>query len=77
MFCLLKIQFTHFANILDLTGISCPAGFTQDGMPFAITILGQSFSDGMVLEIAKRFEAAVHQPAGVNGNRHAIGRQLD
>ena len=61
----------HFANILDLTGISCPAGFTRDGMPFAITILGQSFSDGMVLEIAKRFEAAFGHPAGVNGRKTA------
>jgi Asp-tRNA(Asn)/Glu-tRNA(Gln) amidotransferase A subunit family amidase len=40
-------------------------------MPFAVTILGQSFSDGMVLEIAKRFEAVVNQPAGVNGLRRA------
>jgi hypothetical protein len=38
-------------------------------MPFAITILGPSFSDGMVLEIAKRFEATIRQPAGVNGKR--------
>ena len=62
-------QFTHYANILDLTGASCPAGFTEDGMPFAITILGRSFSDGLVLEIAKRFEGAFGQPAGVNGKR--------
>lgn len=67
-----NMQFTHFANILDLTGVSCPAGFTRDGMPFAITILGPSFSDGMVLEIAKRFEATICQPAGVNGKRRAI-----
>ena len=42
-------------------------------MPFAVSILGPSFSDGMVLEIAKRFEAAFGQPAGVNGMRGAIG----
>ncbi|KIM37908.1 hypothetical protein M413DRAFT_448173 [Hebeloma cylindrosporum] len=65
-------KFTHFANILDLTGVSCPAGFTEDGMPFAITILGPSFSDGMVLEIAQRFEAAFGKPAGVNGKCGAI-----
>ena len=41
-------------------------------MPFAITILGPSFSDGMVLEIAKRFEAAFGKPAGINGKRSAI-----
>jgi Asp-tRNA(Asn)/Glu-tRNA(Gln) amidotransferase A subunit family amidase len=67
-----NLQFTHYANILDLTGVSCPAGFTRDGMPFGITILGPSFSDGMVLEIAKRFEAAISQPAGVNGKRCTI-----
>jgi Asp-tRNA(Asn)/Glu-tRNA(Gln) amidotransferase A subunit family amidase len=43
-------------------------------MPFAITILGQSFSDGMVLEIAQRFEAAFCQPAGVNGRHAAINK---
>jgi Asp-tRNA(Asn)/Glu-tRNA(Gln) amidotransferase A subunit family amidase len=41
-------------------------------MPFAITILGPSFSDGMVLEIAQRFEAAFCQPAGVNGKRGLV-----
>ena len=34
-------------------------------MPFAITTLGPSFSDGMVLEIAQRFEAAFGKPAGI------------
>lgn len=41
-------------------------------MPFAITIIGQSFSDGMILEIAKRFEAAFGQPAGIKGKRAPI-----
>ena len=54
-----------------MVGVSCPAGFTQDGMPFAITILGQSFSDGMVLEIAERFEVAFGEPAGINGKSRA------
>jgi Asp-tRNA(Asn)/Glu-tRNA(Gln) amidotransferase A subunit family amidase len=68
----LRLQFTHYANILDLTGVSCPAGFTKDGMPFAITILGPSFSDGMVLEIAQRFETAFDEAAGVNGKRSGV-----
>jgi Asp-tRNA(Asn)/Glu-tRNA(Gln) amidotransferase A subunit family amidase len=42
-------------------------------MPFAISILGSSFSDGMVLEIAKRFEATFGQPAGVGGKRGTVG----
>ena len=35
-------------------------------MPFAITVLGQSFADGMVLEIAQRFERAFGKPVGVD-----------
>jgi Asp-tRNA(Asn)/Glu-tRNA(Gln) amidotransferase A subunit family amidase len=62
----------HFSNILDLVGVLCPVGFTQDGMPFAITILGPSFSDGWVLKIAQRFEAAFSQPAGVNRKRRLV-----
>jgi len=57
-------KFTHYANILDMVGISIPAGFTKDGMPFAITILGQSFTDGLVLEVAKRFESNFAHAAG-------------
>ena len=52
----------QFANIIDPTGVSCPTRHTKDG-----TVLGPSFSDGMVLEVALRFGAAFGQPAGVNG----------
>jgi len=52
-----------------MTGVSIPAGFTSDGMPFAITVLGQSFTEGMVLEIAQRFERASAHPPGVDANR--------
>jgi hypothetical protein len=41
-------------------------------MLFAITILGPSFSDGMVLEIAERFEVTFGEPAGINGKRRAV-----
>jgi allophanate hydrolase len=61
-------KFTHFGNILDMTGVSIPAGFTSEGMPFAITVLGQSFTEGMVLEIAQRFERAFGKPVGVDAH---------
>ncbi|KAM0753514.1 amidase signature enzyme [Meredithblackwellia eburnea MCA 4105] len=51
-------KFTHYGNILDMCGVSVPAGLTSEGMPFAVTILGPSFADGLVLEIAARFEKA-------------------
>lgn len=66
--------FTHFGNVLDLTGISVPAGTytvgeldvgVKDGgdgkLPFAVTLLGGSRTDAAILEVARRFEEAVKQ----------------
>ncbi|KZO89552.1 amidase signature enzyme [Calocera viscosa TUFC12733] len=61
-------KFTHYGNILDMCGVACPAGFTSDGMPFGITILGQSFSEGLILDIAGRFERAVGSVTGKYGS---------
>ncbi|KAH7927087.1 amidase signature enzyme [Leucogyrophana mollusca] len=64
--------FTNFATILDMNGVAVPAGtYTVDQLesggpekkdirlPFGVTLLGSSRTDGMVLEIARRFEQAV------------------
>jgi allophanate hydrolase len=48
-------KFTHFGNLLDLCGITVPAGF-DNGMPFGVTFLGGSMSDGLILEVARMFE---------------------
>jgi Asp-tRNA(Asn)/Glu-tRNA(Gln) amidotransferase A subunit family amidase len=67
--------FTHFGNVLDLNGISVPAGTyatenraeqeTEKSekasvtLPFGVTFLGSSRTDATVLEIARRFSMAV------------------
>ena len=48
-------KFTHYGNLLDMCGITVPAGF-DNGMPFGVTFLGGSMSDGLVLEVARMFE---------------------
>jgi Asp-tRNA(Asn)/Glu-tRNA(Gln) amidotransferase A subunit family amidase len=48
-------KFTHYGNLLDLCGISVPAGF-DGGLPFGVTFLGASMSDGLVLEVARMFQ---------------------
>ena len=66
--------FTHFGNVLDLNGISVPAGIyitenkAEQGveqseqasvtLPFGVTFLGSSQTDATVLEIARRFAEA-------------------
>lgn len=59
--------FTHFANVLDLTGIAVPSGFYSEdeaglgspGLPFSITLLGARCTDSEVLRIASRYEEDV------------------
>lgn len=65
--------FTHFGNILDLCAVAAPAGqyaVSDLGerapagsghamLPFGVTFLGMSGTDGEVLEIARRFGDAI------------------
>ena len=49
--------------IITLTGcpaISVPAGFTQDGLPVGLQIVGPPRKDLEVLQIAHAFEQATH-----------------
>lgn len=66
-------EYTHFGNVLDLTGIAVPAGTYkasemkegEEGvLPFGITIIGGSRTDAAVLEVARRFEEKILMTAG-------------
>lgn len=48
-------HYTHFGNLLDLTGVAVPVGHTSDGRPLSVTILGPALSDDTVLDLAARF----------------------
>ena len=48
-------KFTHYANLLDMCGITVPAGFDKS-LPFGVTFLGGSMSDGLILEAARMFQ---------------------
>lgn len=58
--------FTHFANVVDMCGVSIPAGTYMDEkdgvkLPFGITILGGSGFDAKVLSIAKVIEKVLQE----------------
>ncbi|HTE42782.1 MAG TPA: allophanate hydrolase [Steroidobacteraceae bacterium] len=46
--------YTNFVNLLDLAAVAVPAGFRSDGMPFGVTLTGQSGSDEALLRLAHR-----------------------
>ena len=47
--------FTNFMNLLDLAGVAVPAGFSAEGLPFGVTLIGPAFSDCGLLELAERY----------------------
>ncbi|HSO17856.1 MAG TPA: Asp-tRNA(Asn)/Glu-tRNA(Gln) amidotransferase subunit GatA [Desulfosarcina sp.] len=51
--------FTLSANLAGIPGISVPCGFSDDGLPIGLQIMGRHFNESMLFRIARRFEAAV------------------
>jgi allophanate hydrolase len=44
--------YTHFGNLLDLTGVAVPAGVTASGRPVSAMVLGAALTDDTVLQFA-------------------------
>jgi len=51
-------QLTVPANHAGVPGISIPAGFSQEGLPIGIQLLGADFSEVELLRIARSYEMA-------------------
>jgi Asp-tRNA(Asn)/Glu-tRNA(Gln) amidotransferase A subunit family amidase len=45
-------HYTHFGNLLDLTGAAVPLGITGDGRPYSAMLLGAALTDDTVLQLA-------------------------
>ncbi|MCG8525807.1 MAG: allophanate hydrolase [Opitutales bacterium] len=48
--------YTNYMNLLDLCGISIPAGRFKNGVGFGITLVGEAFEDHRILELAQSWE---------------------
>ncbi len=44
--------YTNFVNLLDLSAITLPSGFTRAGFPVGLTLIGQAFADKALLALA-------------------------
>ena len=51
-------QLTVPANHAGVPGISIPAGFSENGLPVGIQLLGADFSEARLLRIARAYEMA-------------------
>ena len=66
-------HYTNYMNLLDYAGLAIPAGFTEHGLPFGLTLVGPRCSDRALLSIARRLSSV--EPADLK----AVGdsRYLD
>ena len=63
-------RFTPFTPLFNLTGqpaISVPAGFSADGLPLSVQLVGRSGAEDVLYSVAGQIEAAApwvaHRPA--------------
>ncbi len=59
--------YTNFMNLLDLAAVAVPAGFTQAGLPFGITLFAEAYRERALLALSARFEQALRLPLGATG----------
>jgi len=57
--------YTVTANLAGIPALSLPCGFTEDGLPVGIQILGPHFGEGVILRLAHALESelALEAPA--------------
>ena len=51
--------YVNFVNMLDQAAIAVPSGFTPDGVPFGVCLVGPAWSDGRLAGHASAFHAAM------------------
>jgi allophanate hydrolase len=56
-------RYTQFVNLLDLAALTIPNGFTADGRPASLTLIGPAFSDTTLARLA----AASCAPSATSG----------
>jgi allophanate hydrolase len=63
-------RYTNFVNLLDLAGLALPAGFSAEGLPFGVTLLGPAFSEARLCAIGGLLEGSLGLSLGATG--HAV-----
>ncbi|MCX2980667.1 allophanate hydrolase [Halieaceae bacterium IMCC14734] len=54
--------YTNFVNLLDYTATAVPVGFTDCGVPWGVTLLGQAFEDIHILNYCQLLQHACKLP---------------
>ena len=52
------LPFTHPINTIGYTAATIPCGFSKDGMPIGLQIIGKKGADELVMSASSAFEKA-------------------
>ncbi|MBC2608187.1 allophanate hydrolase [Pelagicoccus albus] len=66
--------YTNFMNLLDLSSMAVPTGFTPKGMPFGVTVIAPAFHDEKLLVVADQLQKASELPLGAS--QHRVNSEL-
>ena len=58
--------YTNFVNLLGWSALALPAGFTQEGKPFGITLIAPGNHDFLLLELGAAWQKGMQQPLGAH-----------
>jgi len=56
--------YTNFVNLMDLSAIAVPAGFTPAGLPFGVTLLAPAFFDRSLCRLGDELQRALVDTMG-------------
>src|SRR5262249_3315761 len=65
-------RYTNFVNLLDLSALAVPSGFTREGLPFGVTLMGPAFADARLAGIAERYQEQGGLPLGATREKLAL-----
>jgi allophanate hydrolase len=57
-------RYTNFVNLMDLSAVAVPAGFTPEGLPFGVSLIAPAWSDSDLLALAARAHRAAVSTLG-------------
>jgi allophanate hydrolase len=67
--------YTNYMNLLDLAGVAVPAGFTRKGLPFGVSLVGPTWSEWALLQLASRLQH--HECARLGTSDAPLPREND
>lgn len=61
-------SFTNFMNLLNYAAVAVPAGFTENQLPWGVTLFGPAWSDTVIVCLADRLHRQMADTIGATGD---------